>query len=675
MPKLPDASVFGARPTPQSGRGISTYRAGIAERAMYDAGQALSGAGDDIYRVHKEQEEKKNRFELARARSHFLTSSIAAESELDNDQNFDSYEKRYTERMGKVRKEAAALISDPYQRDMFDVEVDTDLARGIAQVKGKADSKRKDFGSATLFDTLKSNRDMALRATDETTRTAIIENSADLIQGAYDRGYISADNAVRQRQAFIEDYAFSRAQMLPPEEQIKLLNPGENGGITTLQNITSMAGKNNGVDGSVLFRIAMLESRGNPEAVNPVSGASGLFQFMPKTAKQYKIGNPKNASDSAEGAARLLKDNAVMLERKLGRAPTPEELYLAHQQGAGGALALLTADPNENAIEALGKVYKNKMTAAAAIVNNGGSVTMTSGEFVQKWQEKYNDPAIPTESDVAMPYFPKQGDWVDFIPPDKRMELLQRAKGDKTSQTQAALDRITQAIEGGKSPEAADMAKLGDEDLKKVRRYYEYQNGFRALTPEEETARDVYFDQLARQYAQDPRAILEPTVLDLKMSLNPDDFEAVQKWRETAAGGNKSMAASEGEITKAADYYMDTVLKLGKGDAKGRAEFRRQFYSRAAEYERRNQRKPAGDEIYRDVGDHMVMELQFSRFGPDKHVRVMDMTGKEDLNTVVVPDNARQEIVTDWRRIQGDSARPLTDDEIRQVYLKSIGVK
>lgn len=132
------------------------------------------------------------------------------------------------------------------------------------------------------------------------------------------------------------------------------------------------------VDANALKTIAWLESRGDARAKNPNSSASGLFQFINSTARQYGLNDPFDAVASSDAAARLTRDNARHLTRVLGRAPNPAELYLAHQQGAGGAARLLS-NPNRRAADVVG---------AQAVRLNGGREDMTAGEFANLWLSK-----------------------------------------------------------------------------------------------------------------------------------------------------------------------------------------------------------------------------------------------------------------------------------------------
>ena len=134
-----------------------------------------------------------------------------------------------------------------------------------------------------------------------------------------------------------------------------------------------------GLPSDYLMTTAKIESSFDPSAKNPSSSASGLFQFVTGTAAGYGV-DVFDWQSSTDGAARLASDNGNTLSRALGRQATGAELYLAHQQGAGGALKLLK-NPNGSAVSSVG---------ADAVRNNGGSLDMTNSEFASIWLDKYD---------------------------------------------------------------------------------------------------------------------------------------------------------------------------------------------------------------------------------------------------------------------------------------------
>lgn len=160
-----------------------------------------------------------------------------------------------------------------------------------------------------------------------------------------------------------------------------------------IRQIVSAAAQRYGVDPNALLNIAAIESSGNPNARNPNSSAGGLFQFVDATARQYGLKNRFDPAEAADAAARLARDNAAHLRKVLGREPTAGELYLAHQQGAGGAARLL-ANPGGDAVATLG---------ADAVRLNGGRAGMTNAEFARLWTSRVGGAKTAPGSMPAMP--------------------------------------------------------------------------------------------------------------------------------------------------------------------------------------------------------------------------------------------------------------------------------
>jgi hypothetical protein len=133
-----------------------------------------------------------------------------------------------------------------------------------------------------------------------------------------------------------------------------------------------------------LARTAQVESGGNP-----TTPGGGMYQFKGATAKKYGVTDASTVAEQTEAARRLATDNVVSLQTSLGRDPSQSELYLAHQQGAAGASALLR-NPDVPAIDALAPLYPSRAVAMAAITGNGGSPNMTAGEFARLQQSRFD---------------------------------------------------------------------------------------------------------------------------------------------------------------------------------------------------------------------------------------------------------------------------------------------
>lgn len=140
-----------------------------------------------------------------------------------------------------------------------------------------------------------------------------------------------------------------------------------------------------GTSFNYLLATAQVESGLNPQAGASTSSARGLFQFIDQTwlgtmkqsgaelgygryaaaisrtaSGHYQVTDPEMRSEilklrndptaNAVMAGAFTRANADLLSKKLGRAPSEGELYIAHFLGASGAARLISAaDSNPNA--------------------------------------------------------------------------------------------------------------------------------------------------------------------------------------------------------------------------------------------------------------------------------------------------------------------------------------
>jgi soluble lytic murein transglycosylase-like protein len=74
---------------------------------------------------------------------------------------------------------------------------------------------------------------------------------------------------------------------------------------TKYAGVISSATSKYGLPDGLLAAVASAESSFNPNATNSKSGASGMFQFMPATAKGYNI-DPYNVNQAADAAGKML---------------------------------------------------------------------------------------------------------------------------------------------------------------------------------------------------------------------------------------------------------------------------------------------------------------------------------------------------------------------------------
>jgi hypothetical protein len=135
---------------------------------------------------------------------------------------------------------------------------------------------------------------------------------------------------------------------------------------------------------SLVDRIVMSESQGNPDARNKLSSAAGLGQFINATwmalIKKHRpdlagamsdkeiLDLRKNPELSREMTARYVEQNTSILMKK-GLPVTPGSLYLAHFAGPGGAAAILSAPEEVDAATVIASVDGQPARTREKIVN------------------------------------------------------------------------------------------------------------------------------------------------------------------------------------------------------------------------------------------------------------------------------------------------------------------
>ncbi|MBV6869593.1 XVIPCD domain-containing protein [Xanthomonas euvesicatoria] len=144
-------------------------------------------------------------------------------------------------------------------------------------------------------------------------------------------------------------------------------------------------------------------------------GAKGLFQFTPPTAQQYGIaGRELDAVANTDAAARLYLDNRTSLVNRherdgrpyLSGKPEPDglDMYLAHQQGAGGYRSLQTAiatgsfgleSTRANILNNVGEKELKSLTGVDSATFRRMSDKDMAQTFVQYWDTKMDRIRIP----------------------------------------------------------------------------------------------------------------------------------------------------------------------------------------------------------------------------------------------------------------------------------------
>lgn len=128
---------------------------------------------------------------------------------------------------------------------------------------------------------------------------------------------------------------------------------------TEVLDIIEAEARERGIPRDDFLRFAYIETGGtfDEAAIRGPRGAKGLFQFVPSTARAYGIdGRELDPVANTDAAARLYLENQRVLTARhrdnrtpyLSGQPSPDglDMYLAHQQGAGGYASIQAALSN-----------------------------------------------------------------------------------------------------------------------------------------------------------------------------------------------------------------------------------------------------------------------------------------------------------------------------------------
>lgn len=241
-----------------------------------------------------------------------------------------------------------------------------------AQLKGGSDVEIKEATAQAKRDALAAQL-QAMAVNDPSRAMSVLDKNREIAGVQYDNLATQFRTRAEQQQGIAAGTAAIKKTYDTQQ--------GTTSGYTDVS--LSAAGAPYGVSGSYLARVHQIEGDGTSS-----TGAKGPFQFTDSTAKQYGLKDPFNPQQAADAAARLAADNRSALTSKLGRPPTDPELYLAHQQGAGGAAALLS-NPTLTAQQALMTTGMDAGAAARAIRVNGGDPNAPASAFTGMWAAKF----------------------------------------------------------------------------------------------------------------------------------------------------------------------------------------------------------------------------------------------------------------------------------------------
>jgi len=135
---------------------------------------------------------------------------------------------------------------------------------------------------------------------------------------------------------------------------------------------------------------ALLESSNNPKAKNKGSGAIGLYQFLPKTAKGLGLQKGEdlyNPRVQNRLLNRYTNKNAQSFLKQGLKEITPFDLYMAHQQGFVGYNEISRF--KDRPISQMKNKNRKKAILSNIRPETEEKKNPTIGDFLQDWRNHY----------------------------------------------------------------------------------------------------------------------------------------------------------------------------------------------------------------------------------------------------------------------------------------------
>lgn len=201
MPRLPDLNSLGSRPVPQDNRPIVSYKSGIVESA---ARQGLNKMVDDFEVQRKEA----SKLEAAQAKAYVLNKAVEAKQTLaDSPDDYMNHPKKYQDVMKPVLEQATSMISDPADRQMFQLSASVDLTQDLAKIQDDSRARQRDKSTADTLDLVDANIKTAATSADKAEANKLVQSSLDSINGLENVGAITAIQAQAKRKELQKQYA------------------------------------------------------------------------------------------------------------------------------------------------------------------------------------------------------------------------------------------------------------------------------------------------------------------------------------------------------------------------------------------------------------------------------------------------------------------------------------
>lgn len=355
--------------------------------------------------------------------------SIGADGQVTRDPGFLGLQGRdaldasadVTKRIEAIRQQYAGSLTTPAQQLAFENDSRRFQTYKLAEIGQHYEQQAHAFASQVEASTKANALDQIASATASGNQEAVKQATAKLMSAELSTAHRIGGQNIDDETVYA---AMNRARAASLERQVDTLAPTNPAQAATLlkndpasmllkgPRLDALSAKLEGHSNSI--QAAQWLNEANGHAATAVGGAvptriaeaaiqegvspnlalttasieSGMGRNLGSRGNIFQLGGPEKASvggmsddvdSQVQGGVQFLAQKQKEIGAALGREPQPWEVYLAHQQGTGGAAALL-AHPNTPA----GQVVSPQNISA-----NGGDPSAPASQFTGRIQQIY----------------------------------------------------------------------------------------------------------------------------------------------------------------------------------------------------------------------------------------------------------------------------------------------
>ena len=207
--RLPDSRNI-QRVVPTAGGRI------VTDDSTIQIGSAVRGVGAAM----ADESERRANFQISKARTAFLKAQADQDKQFEEDRDYEDMDTRYEEGLRKSLGEIGKGIKNERARTLFTEQMEGQVLNGVERTRGRARGIERDVERANVSENLNILNETALNAADPSAAIAEVGN---LLEGAVEAGYYTAQEAASIDRGWRDRQAATRISMMEPQAALDAL--------------------------------------------------------------------------------------------------------------------------------------------------------------------------------------------------------------------------------------------------------------------------------------------------------------------------------------------------------------------------------------------------------------------------------------------------------------------